>query len=176
MSEPQTDYDTEDGSETAGQYDFPTAPWDYSRIEAESEIHDASLYEAAVWDNIGDLVAVTTTQMAGNGEIEHAYDRARLIAAAGTVAQEAKEMGYDPFVVLEALPELLGMMENAAIDLTDLRAFVAENELHNIRMTRSARRVLQKALAKAGADETMIPGEDDEVEDALKRAEGRDDA
>jgi len=95
-----------------------------------------------------------------------------LIKAAFEAAQEAKGMGYDPVAAVEALPELLRMMENAAIDLTDLRAFVARNERHNIKTTRSARRVLQKALAKAGADETMIPGDDGEVDDALNRAEG----
>jgi hypothetical protein len=40
-------------------------------------------------------------------------DRARLIAAAGTAAQEAREMGYDAQKALEALPTLLRKLEHA---------------------------------------------------------------
>ena len=41
---------------------------------------------------------------------------ARLIAAAGTAAQEAKEMGYDPVAAVEALPELLEALESIAVE------------------------------------------------------------
>jgi len=37
---------------------------------------------------------------------------ARLIAAAGTAAQEAKEMGYDPVAAVEALPDLLMALQD----------------------------------------------------------------
>lgn len=37
---------------------------------------------------------------------------ARLIAAAGTAAQEARDMGYDPQKAVEALPELLHVAES----------------------------------------------------------------
>jgi hypothetical protein len=44
-----------------------------------------------------------------NDELTEEQQRlhARLIAAAGTAAQEAKEMGYDPVAAVKALPELL---------------------------------------------------------------------
>ena len=37
---------------------------------------------------------------------------ARLIAAAGTAAQAAKDLGFDPIAAVEALPELLEVLEN----------------------------------------------------------------
>ena len=37
---------------------------------------------------------------------------ARLIAAAGTAAQEAREMGYDPEKVVRALPKILNEIES----------------------------------------------------------------
>jgi hypothetical protein len=41
-------------------------------------------------------------------------DRARLIAAAGTAAQEAMEMGYDAVAVMENLPLYLNTLEEVA--------------------------------------------------------------
>lgn len=41
-------------------------------------------------------------------------DRARLIAAAGNAAQEAREMGYDPVAVQKALPKILEVLEDTA--------------------------------------------------------------
>jgi hypothetical protein len=46
-------------------------------------------------------------------------DRARLIAAAGTAAQEAKEMGYDPQKAVEALPDLLVHLEGLILCLNE---------------------------------------------------------
>jgi len=158
---------SQQGPETGVDTLINSAPWTAKESCDEVWFPD----NAAVTDTDGHLVA----EVEPRPTCEPAWERARLIAAAGTAAQEAKGMGYDPQKAVEALPELLRMIENAAIDLTDLRAFVAQNERHNIKTTRSARRVLQKALAKAGADETMIPGDDGEVDDALARAEGSQD-
>ena len=158
MSEPQTETDVE-----------PTpGPWELD------EIAPSGLMKPIFVESGDATICAMAAFLEPNSHVDpkEALANARLIAAAGTAAQEAKEMGYDPQKAVEALPELLRMIENAAIDLTDLRAFVAQNERHNIKTTRSARRVLQKALAKAGADETMIPGDDGEVDDALARAEG----
>lgn len=49
-----------------------------------------------------------------NDELTEEQQRlhARLIAAAGTAAQEAKEMGYDPVAAVEALPDLLMALQD----------------------------------------------------------------
>ena len=93
---------------------FPTAPWDYSRIESDVDVLEH--YDAAVWDGMGDLVCPITTQLAGNGEIEHAHDRAALIAAAGSAAHEVPEE-YDAVEAVEALPQLIKVAERALRDL-----------------------------------------------------------
>ena len=164
MSEPQTEYDT-DAEPTPGPWITGHGGNPNGKPTSTIKTHPDGGHHSG-----NHTYHVADANMA-RPEAEKLAN-ARLIAAAGTAAQEAKEMGYEPQKAVEALPELLRMMENAAIDLTDLRAFVARNERHNIKTTRSARRVLQKALAKAGADETMIPGDDGEVDDALNRAEG----
>jgi len=101
MSEPQTEYETE--HETDAEPGFASAPWKPEPPEREDGIAHAH-----VWGSDGDLVAT----VCGNPVYgETAYDRARLIAAAGTAAQEVKDTGYDPIAAVEALPKLLDALE-----------------------------------------------------------------
>jgi hypothetical protein len=85
MSEPQTKTDAE-----------PTGgPW-----ECDLELGAGDSF---VWGPDGDAVAI----MGARASAEEKKANARLIAAAGTAAQEAREMGYDPVAAVEMLPELL---------------------------------------------------------------------
>lgn len=100
MSEPQTDADAD------AEPTFASAPWTARRIKPDEKI--PAIGESAVWGSDGDLVAAVSVGMTGDG-LESAYDRARLIAAAGTAAHEARDMGYDPVAAVESLPELLNL-------------------------------------------------------------------
>lgn len=95
MSESQADYDTD-----AGPTGFASAPWKPEGPDKNGHAH--------VWGSDGDLVATVCDNPVYG---ESAHDRARLIAAAGTAAQEAREMGYDPQKAVEALPILLYVAE-----------------------------------------------------------------
>jgi len=66
---------------------------------------------------------------------------ARLIAAAGTAAHEAREMGYDPVKAVEALPELLAKIDNALETLTVPAS--AEARINDVG------KILEDALTKA---------------------------
>lgn len=101
MSEPQTEYETE--QEIDAEPGFASAPWDPEPPEREDGIAHAH-----VWGSDGDLVATVCDNPVYG---ETAYDRARLIAAAGTAAQEARDMGYDPVAVQKALPKILSAAE-----------------------------------------------------------------
>jgi len=56
---------------------------------------------------------VATVRATSERELDR---RARLIATAGTAAQEAKELGYDPVKAVEALPELLQAAQRVVDD------------------------------------------------------------
>jgi len=101
MSEPQTEYETE--QETDAEPGFASAPWD-----PEPPERGDGIAHAHVWGSDGDLVATVCDNPVYG---ETAYDRARLIAAAGTAAQEARDMGYDPVAVQKALPKILSAAE-----------------------------------------------------------------
>lgn len=107
----------EDAEETP-RSDFPTTPWTASRIEEGSSLFNDA-YEAVVWSGIGDHVASVTTQLAGNGEVEEAIDRARLIAAAGTAESELPDE-YDAIDAVEALPEMAEATHDAYSALLDV--------------------------------------------------------
>jgi len=109
---------TQDDEERRG---FPTTPWDYTDTHLPDD-PQAGWAEATVWDSSGDLVCAVSTQIAGSGEMEYASDRARLIAKAGTAAQEAREMGYDPIDAIETLPELLEAVGEESPIASALRA------------------------------------------------------
>ena len=103
MSEPQTEYETDTDPERS------SAPWEAEPPDETGLAH--------VWASDGDLVcSVTDAPVFG----ESAWERARLIAAAGTAAQEAKEMGYDPVAVVEAVPQMLAYMEDFQKALSSL--------------------------------------------------------
>lgn len=105
---------------------------------------------------------------------------ARLIAAAGTAAQEAREMGYDPEAVIEALPDTLDDVRRAILDLQDAAVEGAPSNKAEAAVQGAMHR-LKVILAKAGADETMIPGDAtvalevvENDEGALRKVGGRD--
>jgi len=65
-------------------------------------------------DEDGNMFVIANVNVPEQGLLEGDWRaNARLIAAAGTAAQEAKEMGYDPHKAVEALPELLEALEDA---------------------------------------------------------------
>jgi hypothetical protein len=79
--------------------------WDWTPQQGEK----GECYRAQVWGPDGDSIATIESYP----DPQTANDRARLIAAAGTAAQEVKEMGYDPQKAVEVLPELLEALEFA---------------------------------------------------------------
>lgn len=78
------------GSCAQAESEVATAPWDATDITIDDDANYGGQYEAAVWDNIGDLVCAVTTQMAGDGTLEPAIQRARLIAVAPDLLEAAK--------------------------------------------------------------------------------------
>jgi len=59
-------------------------------------------------DEDGNMFVIANVNVPEQGLLEGDWRaNARLIAAAGTAAQQAKEMGYDPQKAVEALPELI---------------------------------------------------------------------
>lgn len=99
MSESQNEYETEQETD-AEPTPLASAPWEPERPDESGHAH--------VWGSDGDLVATVCDNPVYG---ETAYDRARLIAAAGTAAQEAKEVGYDAVAVQKALPKILSAAE-----------------------------------------------------------------
>jgi len=103
MTEPQTEYDT-DAEPTPG-------PW-------ETDVTPNGDFSA---DIIADREVVGTVNNPAGGISRGNWKaNARLIAAAGTAAQEAKEMGYDPVAVVEAVPQMLAYMEDFQKALSSL--------------------------------------------------------
>jgi len=93
---------------------------------------------------------------------------ARLIAAAGTAAQEARGMGYDPQEAVEALTKGLQAARKAIIDLQEEHTS-GEPEDSAETSAQAASHRLKVFMAEAGADEPMIPGD---ASVALASAEG----
>ena len=113
MSEPQAEYDTDDPQPTPR---FSSTPWYASRIGPD-DVHIDEVFEAVVWDSIGDHVASVTTQLTGNGDVESAIDRARLIAAAGTATSELPDE-YDAVAAVEALLAFIQKTESVTEHLS----------------------------------------------------------
>lgn len=59
----------------------------------------------------GDINQIASILASTPNHHDEANANAQLIAAAGTAAQEAREMGYDPVAAVEALPKLLESTE-----------------------------------------------------------------
>jgi hypothetical protein len=96
MSETQTEYDTEQETDAEPDFSHIHAPW---HLESSDGLDDVSEgYLAVINEN--------------DGLVGYAWeDDAPIIAAAGTAAQEAREMGYDPVAVQKALPKILSAAE-----------------------------------------------------------------
>ena len=99
MSEQQTEYET-DAKPTPG-------PWT-NKYAGNLESGEETVGVKTTGEHYG---CVADTSMARPKKENIA--NARLIAAAGTAAQEAREMGYDPVAAVEALPKLLEALEGA---------------------------------------------------------------
>jgi hypothetical protein len=98
MSETQNEYETEqetDAEPTGG-------PWEFDL--------ELGAGDSFVWGPDGDAVAILGASVSA----EEKKANGHLIAAAGTAAQEAKEMGYDPVAVQKALPKILEALEDTA--------------------------------------------------------------
>jgi len=157
MSETQTEYDTD--QETDAEPGFASAPWDPEPPEREDGIAHAH-----VWGSDGDLVAtVCDNPIYG----ETAFDRARLIASAGSAAQEAREMGYDAQKAVEALPKGLEQARCAIIDLLD--GPPGETSAPAVK---SAIKRLAFFLSEASNEEVSEIVDDKMLNDALASAEG----
>lgn len=141
MSEEKADYYT-DVSPTG----FASAPWEPEGPDKNGHAH--------VWGSDGDLVATVCDNPVYG---ETAFDRARLIAAAGTAAQELPDE-YDPVAAVEALPEGLDAARRAIIDLQEAHTSGPPEDSAEAAAQAASHR-LKVFMAEAGADETMIPGD-----------------
>jgi len=163
MSEPQEEHDTDDAGEPSSPQPTP-GPWDFSAQRGEP----GNCYNAQVWGPDGDNIAtIESTAPQFN-----ATANARLIAAAGTAAQEAAEMGYDPVAAVEALPKSLKRVHDAIIDLQEAHTPGKAEDAEEAAVQAATHR-LKVILAMCGADETMIPGD---ASVALEVAEGHQSA
>jgi len=104
MSDQQENPDTESVSSSASceQAEPTPGPWEVN--------HDGPCPSVHAKDSSDSIAAVLlSADPSSDRDVEA---DARLIAAAGTAAQEAKEMGYDPVAAVEVLPELLKALED----------------------------------------------------------------
>ena len=99
MSEPQTEYDT-DAEPTPGPWITGHGGNPNGKPTSTIKTHPDGGHHSG-----NHTYHVADANMA-RPEAEKLAN-ARLIAAAGTAAQEAKEMGYEPQKAVEALPEIL---------------------------------------------------------------------
>jgi len=112
MSEPQEQYDTDttDAQPTPG-------PWRLGSDGVMQSDDDITIQTEEGWPDC--TIASVNTAVGDSEYLRDEIDghwraNARLIAAAGTSAHEAKEMGYDPQAAVETLPKLLRACEDAA--------------------------------------------------------------
>jgi hypothetical protein len=98
MSEPQTETDVE-----------PTpGPWELD------EIAPSGLMKPIFVESGDATICAMAAFLEPNSHVDpkEALANARLIAAAGTAAQEAREMGYKPVATMKALPQILSQIES----------------------------------------------------------------
>jgi len=133
MSEPQADYDTDttDTQPTPG-------PWTFDPQKGPP----GQCFVAQVWDPDGSPLASIETRP----NPEEATANARLIAAAGTSAQEVQEMGYDPVAAVEAVPHLISALHRL------LETMKADDMEPGTLTPLGMREVAQDALAAARGD------------------------
>jgi hypothetical protein len=91
-----TDSQTETDAEPTG------GPWEFDL--------ELGAGDSFVWGPDGDAVAI----MGARASVEEKKANARLIAAAGTAAQEVRETGYDAVAAQKALPKILEALEDTA--------------------------------------------------------------
>jgi hypothetical protein len=136
MSEPQNEY--ENDHETDAE---PTpGPW---QADVDYQSNETPLIIAHTKPEGNAYIVAEVNQ---NGLLEGDWKaNARLIAAAGTAVQEAKEMGYDAQKTVEALPTLLREIEHAL----EILGVPASSEAR----INDTRQILEDALASAeGSD------------------------
>jgi hypothetical protein len=99
MSKQQEEAESESVSRSASceQAEPTPGPWEVN--------HDGPCPSVHAKDSSDSIAGVLLS--ADSSSDRDVEANARLIAAAGTAAQEAKEMGYDPVAAVETLPELL---------------------------------------------------------------------
>jgi len=137
MSEPQTEYETEQGTDAEPDFSHIHAPWHLEPSDGLDDVPEG--YLAVINEN--------------DGLVGYAWeDDAPIIAAAGTAAQEAREMGYDPQEAVEALPDLLAR-------LVQIRSKLSASSLR--------REICVDDSMKEKVDEAV-----DLADDALASAEG----
>jgi hypothetical protein len=127
MSETQNQYETEQETDAEPTPSLVES-WDHRPMPKQANPNYRELVYAESKGTIAILDCVTV-------------EDADLIAAAGTAAQEAREMGYDPQKAVEALPDLLAVLQ-------DIDGMIEQLKYGTIRM------MVNDALASAeGSDE-----------------------
>jgi hypothetical protein len=154
MNETQNEYETEHETDAEPDFSHIHAPW---HLESSDGLDDVSEgYLAVVNEN--------------DGLVGYAWeDDAPIITAAGTAAQEAREMGYDPQKAVEALPVGLEQARCAIIDLLD--GPPGETSAPAVK---SAIKRLAFFLGEASNEEVSEIVDDKMLNDALASAEGSD--
>jgi hypothetical protein len=169
MSESQNEYETEqqtDAEPTPGPWRLQKDP---ESLEIEV-IRDSEGYHAP-W-HIAKVYGEAPSVIDGTGPLKDCAteDNARLIAAAGTAAQELPDE-YDAVAAVEALSEGLDAARRAIIDLQEAHTSGPPEDSAEAAAQAASHR-LKVFMAEAGADETMIPGD---ASVALASAEGSGD-
>jgi hypothetical protein len=166
MSETQNEYETE--NETDAE---PTpGPWRTWQAGEDPLINEECVL--AEHPDKQEPLLVAEMNRTANDHTDfpgHWKANARLIAAAGTAAQEAKEMGYDPQKAVEALPVGLEQARCAIIDLLD--GPPGETSAPAVK---SAIKRLAFFLGEASNEEVSEIVDDKMLNDALASAEGSD--
>jgi len=158
MSETQNEYETEQEADAEPTPGPTPGPWKAS--------DDAGGFVIAVKAN-GGFYQIADCGRGPSIQEDEGEANARLIAAAGTAAQEAKEMGYDPQKAVEALPVGLEQARCAIIDLLD--GPPGETSAPAVK---SAIKRLAFFLGEASNEEVSEIVDDKMLNDALASAEG----
>jgi hypothetical protein len=144
MSKPQTEYETDAEFNEDESWEVAKIPGIVVRVDERDQV----------------------ASVRGRSE-EEMLARARLIAAAGTAAQELPDE-YDAVAAVEALSEGLDAARRAIIDLQEAHTSGPPEDSAEAAAQAASHR-LKVFMAEAGADETMIPGD---ASVALASAEG----
>lgn len=94
---------------------LPPGPWTLMMNDQETEAD----IEAADGHHVSNFDLGGSFEIGGLDEWQKEMGVAHLLTAAGTTAHEVRQMGYDPVKAVEALPELLRLLEFARDALDD---------------------------------------------------------